>query len=229
MSGKGVAILDRASIPAPEKRRDICVKNILEWARVHHNDRYISDYVQLKEVVETLRRLGFKIGLTQGVFDMLHLGHMKYLEQASDLCDVLIVGVDSDELTRRRKGPRRPVVPEGERIAQIMRTRGVGIVTMRTNGDYLEDLVELIHPDVLVTSETTKDVDDSIREKLSPYCGEVVTLAPQGEMFTSSRINNLITEGAEDLAQKVKLITERHLEEINTAMDEHLAKLRGSA
>jgi D-beta-D-heptose 7-phosphate kinase/D-beta-D-heptose 1-phosphate adenosyltransferase len=177
----------------------------------HREDRFIPDYDELKEVVETLRKLGCKIVLTQGAFDILHMGHVRYIEEARARGDVLILGVDSDALTRQRKGPNRPVVPEEERIFMLLGLRSVDIVTLRTNGEYLEDLVELIRPDVLVTSKTTADVTDAIRGKLSPFCGEIVTLEPQAEVNTTKRIAKLAIDGAGELAEKVSKVIQDHM------------------
>src|SRR5258706_6536345 len=78
-------------------------------------DRYIPDYKTLAKLVSHLRGLGLKIVLVQGTYDMVHIGHARYLEEARRQGDVLIVGVDSDEKVRARKGPTRPVVPASER------------------------------------------------------------------------------------------------------------------
>ncbi len=61
------------------------------------------------------RRAGKSIALANGIFDLFHVGHLRYLEGAKSLADVLVVAVNSDASTRRNKGPGRPVVPEAER------------------------------------------------------------------------------------------------------------------
>ncbi len=61
------------------------------------------------------RRAGKSIALANGIFDLFHVGHLRYLQGAKSLADVLVVAVNSDASTRRNKGPGRPVVPEGER------------------------------------------------------------------------------------------------------------------
>jgi rfaE bifunctional protein nucleotidyltransferase chain/domain len=61
------------------------------------------------------RREGKTIALANGVFDLFHVGHLRYLQGAKALADVLVVAVNSDASTRRNKGPGRPLVPEGER------------------------------------------------------------------------------------------------------------------
>src|SRR5271156_3110053 len=78
--------------------------------------RYVTNFAKVKMLVKHCRGLGLKIVLTQGSWDMVHIGHARYLEEAKRHGDFLVVGVDSDEKIRRRKGPDRPVVPEGERL-----------------------------------------------------------------------------------------------------------------
>ena len=58
-------------------------------------------------------------GFTSGCFDLIHYGHLKYLERCSNLCDCLIVGVDSDKMVKQFKGPLRPIIPEAERLELI--------------------------------------------------------------------------------------------------------------
>ena len=70
----------------------------------------------MADLVKHCRGLGLKIVLTQGSWDMVHIGHARYLEEAKRHGDFLIVGTDSDKKIRERKGPDRPVVPQDERL-----------------------------------------------------------------------------------------------------------------
>src|SRR4051812_35926260 len=78
-------------------------------------DRYIPDHKKLGELVKHWKKMGLRIVLTSGTYDLFHVGHAEYLDQAKKLGDLLIVGVDSDAKVKSRKGPHRPVVPEQER------------------------------------------------------------------------------------------------------------------
>ncbi len=73
----------------------------------------------IAERVRAARSRGSKIVLTNGVFDLLHVGHVRYLEAAKELADVLVVAVNSDHSARMSKGAGRPVVPERERAELI--------------------------------------------------------------------------------------------------------------
>ncbi len=176
--------------------------------------RFISDRKELEKVITDLKNSGRKIALTQGVWDLIHEGHAAYLETAKSFGDILVVGVDSDELTRSRKGPNRPIVPQEERTRMLSHLRHVDIVTLREANEDIGDLIRLVCPDVLVTSESTSDFTDSMKEEYEAYCREIVTLPPQATTSTSARIRNLTIEGAEKLAFEVKRITEEFIEKI---------------
>lgn len=171
--------------------------------------RFIRDYKKLREVVNDLRKKGHKIVLTQGVYDLIHEGHAAYLEKARAYGDVLIVGVDSDELTRARKGPRRPVVPQDERLKMLVHLRSVDIVTLKELHHNLGDLIRAVEPDVMVFSESTKDIDAKIVKEYKDCCGKIIVLPPQATTSTSARIRDLTIEGAEKLAEEMnKLIAD---------------------
>src|SRR4051812_47052135 len=78
------------------------------------SERWIKDDTVLKKLIENCKGLGLKIVLTQGTYDMVHIGHARYFEEAKKHGHILVVGVDSDEKVRARKGPERPVVPQAE-------------------------------------------------------------------------------------------------------------------
>lgn len=81
--------------------------------------RKIAPLDQVRIEVEAHRAAGRRIALANGVFDLIHVGHVRYLEAARAMADVLVVAVNSDASTRAYKGPTRPVVPEGERAELV--------------------------------------------------------------------------------------------------------------
>ena len=85
---------------------------------------------QLHALLAPQRADGALIVFTNGVFDLLHLGHLRYLRQARRLGDLLVVGVNSDESARRLKGPQRPLVPEAERAELLAALDCVDYVTI---------------------------------------------------------------------------------------------------
>jgi rfaE bifunctional protein nucleotidyltransferase chain/domain len=100
-------------------------------------------------LVERLRAAGRTVVFTNGVFDLLHVGHLRYLQQARALGDALILGLNSDQSVRANKGPARPVTPEAER-AEILEALGCvdGVVVF--DQDTPHDLIAALQPDVLV-------------------------------------------------------------------------------
>ena len=100
-------------------------------------------------LAEAWRADGKTVVFTNGHFDLLHVGHLHYLQAARALGDCLIVGLNSDASTRARKGPGRPIVPEQERAALLAALRCVdGVVVF--DGEDCRDLVGLIQPEVYV-------------------------------------------------------------------------------
>ncbi len=175
---------------------------------------FIPDWNKLKEQVSALKMMGAKIVLTQGVFDMIHEGHCRYIEKAAEAGDVLIVGVDSDELTKERKGPKRPLVEEANRLAILSFLYPIDILTLRprTEEQPIDALVKLIHPDVLIISETTPDVQGKIIESLRPFCEELVVLPPQAATSTTARLRQIMLDGADGLAEHLQKATQEYLE-----------------
>ncbi len=95
------------------------------------------------------RRAKRRIVFTNGVFDLLHSGHLKVFEWARRQGDVLVVGVNSDSSVRRLKGPKRPIVPQGERALLVAGLVPVDYVTLFSD-DTPAKLIAMVKPDVLV-------------------------------------------------------------------------------
>ncbi len=176
--------------------------------------RFVPDQERLRVLVASLKALGMRVVLTQGVYDLIHEGHAAYLEKAKTLGDILIVGVDSDELTKIRKGPRRPIVPQTERINMLLHLRHVDIVTVKEAHHGIGDIIEIVKPDVMVFSSSTKEVGQDDVEGYRQHCGEIVVLPPQATTTTSARVRNLSIEGVEDLAKEVSALMENFVTKI---------------
>jgi rfaE bifunctional protein nucleotidyltransferase chain/domain len=106
----------------------------------------------LEEVVrirQQLRAQGKKLVFTNGCFDILHLGHVRYLTQARALGDALVVGLNSDESVRALKGENRPIVPEGER-AEVMSALACIDYVFMFDDLTPQRVIDAIVPDILV-------------------------------------------------------------------------------
>lgn len=197
------------------------LKTILE-ARYKVQDKYIQSYEDLGAVVRLLKESGFRITLTQGVYDMFHVGHGRYLAEASSCGDVLIVGVDSDELTRSMKGPDRPFDTFDQRIEVLAMLSFVQIIARRDEGQHMYDLIKLVRPDVLVMSKTTRSFTDQDSEALQEFCGEIKHLEAKAATSTTAKLRRLKIDGARELADKVKGKLEIFSAEIVDLMQESL-------
>jgi rfaE bifunctional protein nucleotidyltransferase chain/domain len=127
----------------------------------------ILDREKLAAAVADVRSSGERIILANGCFDLLHVGHVRYLQGAKDLGGTLIVGINSDRQAAELKGKGRPFMPENERAELVASLRCVDIVTI-FDEPTVEELIRAIRPDVHAkgTDYTTETVPerDIIRE-----------------------------------------------------------------
>jgi len=108
----------------------------------------IKTHAGLEDALKDARAAGRVIGFTNGCFDILHLGHIRYLQEARSACDILVVGVNSDASVKRLKGPSRPVSPEQARLEVLAALECVDLLTL-FDEDTPQTLIESLTPDVL--------------------------------------------------------------------------------
>ncbi len=136
---------------------------------------YASKLIPAKDVLilsNKLRRQKKKIVFTNGVFDIIHMGHVRYLSKARDLGDILIIGLNTDKSVHKIKGPERPINPQNDRAGVLSALSFVDYVVY-FGEDTPAKLIERVRPDVLV-----KGADYKIREIVGSdfvksYGGEV--------------------------------------------------------
>ena len=151
----------------------------------------IKERKDLRRIIEDLKKNGKRIVFTNGCFDLIHVGHIRYLEKGKSLGDVLIVGVNSDQSVRILKGPKRPILPEGER-AEILSGLGcVDYITLFNEPTPLE-LISSLQPHILVkggdwTKETTVG-----KEVVERSGGEVVIIPFIEGSSTSNLIETIL-------------------------------------
>ena len=109
--------------------------------------RILQDWTLLSAAIDEFRAAGKQIVSTNGVFDVLHVGHARYLKAASNLGGCLVVGVNSDACTRNLKGPTRPFVNESDRMELIASLGCVDLVTL-FDEPTPEALLEVVRPDI---------------------------------------------------------------------------------
>jgi rfaE bifunctional protein nucleotidyltransferase chain/domain len=106
----------------------------------------VLSHSNLLEAIAGEREKGRTVAFANGCFDVLHVGHVRYLQDASNVADVLVVAVNSDRSVRVLKGEGRPVMPQDERAEIISAIRGVGYVTI-FDEDTPRVLLEILRPD----------------------------------------------------------------------------------
>ena len=135
------------------------------------NDKILTRE-QLKRRVEKWRRSGEKVTLGNGCFDVLHVGHVRYLRAAKELGGKLIVAVNSDDSVRTLKGDGRPHMPENERAEILAALADVDAVVLFTEPD-VRALIREIHPDIQAkgTDYTAESVPE--RDVVAEFGGRV--------------------------------------------------------
>jgi len=124
---------------------------------------------------ERLRAAGKRLVFTNGVFDLLHVGHVRYLSQARALGDALVVAINSDRSVRELKGPERPVFDEGERAEILAALRDVNYVVVFDDISPRSTIKKLL-PDVLVKGGDYQLDEIHGREEVEAAGGEVISL-----------------------------------------------------
>ncbi len=109
----------------------------------------LRDLKELFSLVKALRREGKKIVFTNGCFDIIHAGHVDYLEEAKSFGDFLIVGMNSDDSIRKIKGEKRPIIPENYRARVLEGLKAVDCVFIFGEETPIE-VIKTVKPDVLV-------------------------------------------------------------------------------
>ena len=109
----------------------------------------ICDWVEAKKRIESWKQAGQKIGFTNGCFDILHAGHVRYLQDSAAQADKLIVGLNSDASVQTLKGSSRPIVPENDRAYVLSGLEAVAAVVIFEEETPFE-LIEWLEPDMLM-------------------------------------------------------------------------------
>ena len=103
----------------------------------------------LKKEILSLQKQGKKVVFTNGVFDILHIGHIRYLEKARAMGDILVVALNTDSSVKRLKGKHRPLVSQRERTELVASLDSVDYVTLFAEDTPLKTIVAL-HPDIII-------------------------------------------------------------------------------
>ncbi|MGE0704691.1 MAG: D-glycero-beta-D-manno-heptose 1-phosphate adenylyltransferase [Vicinamibacterales bacterium] len=143
---------------------------------------------------DRIRSAGGRVVFTNGVFDLLHPGHVRYLQQARALGEALIVGVNSDRSVRASKGPDRPITPEAERTEVLAALEAVDAVVVFDDETPLA-LISRIEPDVLVKGADWGENAIVGREVVEARGGRVVRMALEEGHSTTGIVEKIRSSG----------------------------------
>ena len=157
-----------------------------------HTQSKILSRAELRRQVEEWRRAGERITLANGAFDLLHVGHVRYLRGAKALGGKLVVAVNSDESARTLKGEGRPVLPANERAEIVAALEDVDAVTIFPELDVLAVIRE-IRPDIHAkgTDYTAESVPE--RDAVAEYGGRVEIVGDPKQHSTSELIRSRLS------------------------------------
>ncbi|TAN60037.1 D-glycero-beta-D-manno-heptose 1-phosphate adenylyltransferase [bacterium] len=154
-------------------------------------DGKIKTRARLEKTIHQLKRQGKKIAFTNGCFDILHYGHLKYLEDAKAKADVLVVGLNSDASIKRIKGASRPINRQADRARMLEALSAVDYITIFSE-DTPFKLIQVLKPDILI-----KGRDWSVRK----IVGADFVRASGGRVITVPYLKGYSTTG---LIEKIK-------------------------
>jgi len=150
-----------------------------------------KNYDELKEIVTAHKVLGEKIVCTVGTWDMLHIGHLRYLEKVKKRGDILLIGVDSDKGVKLyKKNPLRPIIPQKERMEMLSYQGFIDYITLIEDidekGVWQLGLIKATHPDIFVA--TTEAYPSWQLKQIREHCGKLTILKYEARGTSTSKI-----------------------------------------
>jgi rfaE bifunctional protein nucleotidyltransferase chain/domain len=152
----------------------------------------VLDRQTLKEKLDQLQKEGKRVIFTNGCFDLLHIGHVRYLQAARKQGDCLVVAVNSDSSVRQIKRAGRPIIPEAQRAEVVAALGFVDWVTLFDEPDPLA-LIRLLRPDVLVKGADWPEDEIVGAAEVKESGGKVLRIPLEEGMSTSEVINRIST------------------------------------
>jgi len=186
LTGKMGSFLRIREFAAAEFRIRLTSSTLIHWesvARLYTREELLSRR-------ERWRREGKTVVFTNGCYDLLHPGHIRLLEQAHSLGDVLILALNSDAGVRRFKGPARPLVPENERAALAAALEAVDAVAL-FDEDTPRELIAAVLPDILVKGADWSHFIAG-REEVEASGGKVVAIPLEPGYSTTNIVERIL-------------------------------------
>lgn len=146
---------------------------------------------ELIKITKDFKKRGKRIVFTNGCFDLLHIGHVRYLEKARTLGDLLVVGINSDSSVRNLKGPKRPILPVRERAEILSGLECVDYITIFNEKDPLK-LITSLQPHVLVKGGDWSKQEIVGRDVVEKSGGKVILIPFVKDASTSNLIESIL-------------------------------------
>ncbi len=163
--------------------------------RTSGRSRILKDKVaklsRLKNILQKLQSRGKKIVFTNGCFDLLHAGHVKYLAAAKKMGDILVLGLNSDSSVRKIKGPKRPLVTQEDRLAVMAGLESIDYVVLFNETTPLK-LIKTLKPDILVKGADWKTGKIVGADFVKIHAGKVATVKLTKGRSTTNLIKKIV-------------------------------------
>lgn len=160
--------------------------------KISHTNKKTKTIDELKEIIKNEKNKGKKIIWTNGCFDILHKGHVKYLKEAKKLGDILIIGLNSDESIKKLKGENRPIQSEGARTEIISSLEFVDYVIV-FDKESPAKIISIIKPDIFTKGGdyTAETMNQEERKAIEEYSGEIIFIPIIENESTTNIINRM--------------------------------------
>jgi rfaE bifunctional protein nucleotidyltransferase chain/domain len=152
----------------------------------------ILDRETLKDKLDFLRKEGKKIAFTNGCFDILHVGHVRYLMEAKKTADILVLALNSDSSVRTIKGEKRPLVPEAERAEVLAALECIDFITIFSELTPLEVICSL-RPDILIKGGDWPEDKVVGRDEIKQWGGHVTIIPEVVGKSTTNIVDKIIS------------------------------------
>jgi len=153
----------------------------------------IKDWKELKKILDDLKAEGKKVVFTNGCFDILHSGHVDYLNKAKALGDVLVVALNNDVSVRNIKGEKRPIINEEERAFIVSNLKAVDFVTLFEQ-DTPAEIIDFLIPDILVKGADWKTEEIVGAKTVMENGGSVKRIEFVSTQSTTKIINEVVNK-----------------------------------
>jgi rfaE bifunctional protein nucleotidyltransferase chain/domain len=162
----------------------------------------------LKPLADALKKKKKVLGFTSGAFDILHAGHVRFLEKAKSMCDVLMVGVNSDVSVRSYKGPDRPINPERHRLEVVAALESVDYVFPFDERRNLRNIA-VVKPDLYIKAGDYEIENLTSKEEVEKWGGKVVLLPVEHDVSTTQILRRVMgneSDGKKKVSEDGKTI-----------------------